>query len=71
MLAALNYRNLDDEDEFKGTNTSTEALARWIADRLAERFSDEAQLTGLVVTLHESHVAWASYERSLSTPTAS
>ena len=37
MLAALNYRNLDDEDEFKGSNTSTEALARWVADRLAER----------------------------------
>ena len=41
MLAALNYRNLDDEDEFKGTNTSTEALARWVADRLAARFADE------------------------------
>ena len=39
MLAALNYRNLDDEDEFKGINTSTEALARWVADRLAERFA--------------------------------
>ena len=34
VLAALNYRNLDDEDEFEGTNTSTEALARWVADRL-------------------------------------
>jgi 6-pyruvoyl-tetrahydropterin synthase len=67
VLSALSYRNLDDEDEFKGTNTSTEALARWVADRLAERFSTEGQLTGLVVTLHESHVAWASYERPLST----
>jgi 6-pyruvoyl-tetrahydropterin synthase len=67
LLASLNYRNLDDEDEFKGTNTSTEALARWVADRLAERFADEHQLTGLLVTLHESHVAWASYERALST----
>jgi 6-pyruvoyl-tetrahydropterin synthase len=65
VLATLNYRNLDDEDEFKGTNTSTEALARWVADRLAERFASEEQLTGLVVTLHESHVAWASYERAL------
>jgi 6-pyruvoyl-tetrahydropterin synthase len=65
VLTALNYRNLDDEDEFKGTNTSTEALARWIADRLAERFGAEEQLTGLVVTLHESHVAWASYEAEL------
>ena len=71
VLATLNYRNLDDEDEFKGTNTSTEGLARWVADRLAERFADEVQLTGLVVTLHESHVAWASYERSLPTPPSS
>ena len=71
VLATLNYRNLDDEDEFKGTNTSTEALARWVADRLAERFADEHQLTALVVTLHESHVAWASYERPLSTPRSS
>jgi 6-pyruvoyl-tetrahydropterin synthase len=65
VLAALNYRNLDDEDEFKGTNTSTETLARWVADRLAERFGSDPLLTGLVVTLHESHVAWASYERPL------
>jgi 6-pyruvoyl-tetrahydropterin synthase len=65
VLATLNYRNLDDEDEFKGTNTSTEALARWVADRLAERFAGHEQLTALVVTLHESHVAWASYERPL------
>src|SRR5689334_11429051 len=65
VLAALNYRNLDDEDVFKGTNTSTEAVARWVADRLADRFAAEDQLTELVVTLHESHVAWASYERAL------
>jgi len=65
VLAALGYRNLDDEDAFKGTNTTTEALAKWVADRLAERVADEEQLTGLAVTLHESHVAWASYERSL------
>ena len=65
VLAGLNYRNLDDEDAFKGTNTSTEALARWVADELARRFEGDDLLTGLVVTLHESHVAWASYERSL------
>jgi len=65
VLATLTYRNLDDEDAFKGTNTSTEALARWVADALAARFGDDALLSGLVVTLHESHVAWASYERSL------
>src|SRR3954453_897181 len=37
VLAELTYRNLDDEPEFEGMNTSTEALARVIADRLAER----------------------------------
>jgi 6-pyruvoyl-tetrahydropterin synthase len=65
VLAAVNYRNLDDEDVFKGTNTSTEALARWVADQLAERLGSDPLLTGLQVTLHESHIAWASYERPL------
>jgi 6-pyruvoyl-tetrahydropterin synthase len=71
VLADLRYRNLDDEPAFAGMNTSTEALARVIADRLAERvhagaLGDAArQLAGLTVTLHESHVAWASYERPL------
>jgi 6-pyruvoyl-tetrahydropterin synthase len=68
VLADVNYRNLDDEQQFAGTNTSTEMLARWVADRLAERFPSTggpSGPTGLVVTLHESHVAWASYERSL------
>jgi 6-pyruvoyl-tetrahydropterin synthase len=71
VLADLNYRNLDDEPAFAGMNTSTEALARVIADRLAERvqggaLGDEArELDALSVTLHESHVAWASYERAL------
>ncbi len=72
VLAELTYRNLDDEPAFAGMNTSTEALARVIADRLADRvhagaLGDNAArgLDGLVVTLHESHIAWASYERTL------
>ena len=71
VLAELTYRNLDDEAAFAGMNTSTEALARVVADRLAERvragaLGDTArELDGLVVTLHESHIAWASYELSL------
>ena len=71
VVAELTYRNLDDEPAFEGMNTSTEALARVVADRLAERvhagaLGDAArELDGLVVTLHESHIAWASYERSL------
>ena len=71
VVAELTYRNLDEEAAFAGMNTSTEALARVIADRLAINvhagaLGDSARgLDGLVVTLHESHVAWASYERSL------
>ncbi len=71
VVGDLNYRNLDDEAAFAGMNTSTEALARVIADRLAERvhagaFGEGArELAGITVTLHESHIAWASYERTL------
>jgi 6-pyruvoyl-tetrahydropterin synthase len=71
VLAELTYRNLDDESAFAGINTSTEALAKVVADRLAERIGAGAlgdgarELDGLVVTLHESHIAWASYERPL------
>ena len=64
VLAELNYRNLDDEEAFAGMNTSTEELARVVADRLAERVI-APNLTSLTVTLHESHIAWASYERPL------
>jgi 6-pyruvoyl-tetrahydropterin synthase len=71
VLAALNYRNLDDEPDFAGVNTSTEFLAKVIADRLADAVHGGALgegargLAGITVTLHESHVAWASYERDL------
>ncbi|MEV6050846.1 6-carboxytetrahydropterin synthase [Streptomyces sp. NPDC052107] len=71
ITAELNYRNLDDEPEFAGVNTSTEFLAKVIADRLAERvhkgvLGEGAKgLAGISVTLHESHIAWASYERGL------
>ncbi|HEY7101294.1 MAG TPA: 6-carboxytetrahydropterin synthase [Mycobacteriales bacterium] len=71
VLGELNYRNLDEEPAFAGRNTSTELLARVVADRLAERvragaLGESARgLTGITVTLHESHVAWASYERDL------
>ena len=71
VLAALNYRNLDDEPDFAKTNTSTEFLAKVIADRLADAVHAGALgegargLAGITVTLHESHVAWARYEREL------
>ncbi len=71
VVSELSYRNLDDDETFAGMNTSTEALAQVVADRLAERVHDGAlgaaarELSGLIVTLHESHIAWASYERPL------
>jgi len=71
VLGELTYRNLDDDPELAGTNTTTEALARVVADRLAAGIAEGALgaggsgLEGLTVTLHESHVAWASYDRPL------
>jgi 6-pyruvoyl-tetrahydropterin synthase len=71
VLGELNYRNLDDEPAFAGVNTSTEYLAKVIADRLADRvlagrFGPGARgLAEISITLRESHVAWASYRRSL------
>jgi 6-pyruvoyl-tetrahydropterin synthase len=71
ILADLNYRNLDDEPDFAGTNTTTELLAQVVADRLADRVHAGGLGEGargiavIAVTLRESHVAWASYERPL------
>ena len=71
VVGELGYRNLDEEADLAGINTTTEVLARVIADRLAERAragelgDGGRELDGLVVTLRESHVAWASYERAL------
>ena len=71
VLADLNYRNLDDVPGLAGQNTTTERLARVVADRIAERIGSGAlgdaarRLASIRVTLHESHVAWASYERTL------
>jgi 6-pyruvoyl-tetrahydropterin synthase len=72
VLAALNFRNLDDEPAFKGRNTTTEFMARAIFDRVAARIrAGEAGphasgLSHLRVTLHESHIAWAAYEGALA-----
>jgi 6-pyruvoyl-tetrahydropterin synthase len=71
VLADLNYRNLDDEEAFSGQNTTTEFLARIIFERMADRARNGSlgrsadSLTGMRVTLHESHVAWAAYEGTL------
>ena len=71
VVGGLSYRNLDDEAAFAGVNTTTEMLAQVVADRLVERvraggLGEGARgLAGIAVTLRESHLAWASYERSL------
>jgi 6-pyruvoyl-tetrahydropterin synthase len=71
VLGALSYRNLDDDPSLATVNTTTERLSQVVADRLAERIHagdlgrDAAELASLLVTLRESHVAWASYERDL------
>ena len=71
LLAELNHRNLDDVEALAGLNTTTEVLARWIADRIADDVGagllgpGARGLRGVEVTLHESHVAWASYSRAL------
>jgi 6-pyruvoyltetrahydropterin/6-carboxytetrahydropterin synthase len=69
VLAPLNYRNLDELPELAGRNTTTEVLAREITERVRERIldgalGDEARraLDTVKITLHESHLAWASYE---------
>lgn len=73
VLAPLNYRNLDELPEFAGRNTTTEVLAREICERVRARIRNGAlgevapgALDSVKVTLGESHVAWASYETSLS-----
>jgi 6-pyruvoyl-tetrahydropterin synthase len=74
ITASLTYRNLDEEPDFVGTNTTTEVLCRIIADRLAVRLLGDSlgvslggdeRVRSITVTLHESHIAWASYERPL------
>jgi 6-pyruvoyl-tetrahydropterin synthase len=70
ISGSLSYRNLDDDPAFGGVNTTTEVLCKVIADRLADQVIDGAlasgqQLQVITVTLHESHIAWASYSRSL------
>lgn len=71
ILSEFNYRNLDDIDELSGHNTTTEFMARVIADRLAVAIADgklgehAAGLESLHVELRESDRARASYERAV------
>jgi 6-pyruvoyltetrahydropterin/6-carboxytetrahydropterin synthase len=74
ILAALNFRNLDEEAQFKGKNTTTEFLARLVFDRMAQQVRagqlgpSARAIQSIRVTLHESHVAWAAFEGELTTP---
>lgn len=71
VLGELNFKNLDEDPAFEGQNTTTEFLAKVIFDRVAQRAaggelgSGAESVAAMKVTLHESHVAWASYEGSL------
>ena len=71
VLAAFNFKNLDDEPWLDGRNTTTEVLARLIFDRVRASIhegrlgADAAHIEGLRITLHESHVASAGYEGRL------
>jgi 6-pyruvoyltetrahydropterin/6-carboxytetrahydropterin synthase len=64
-LGDLNYRNLDEHPELAGSLTTTEALARLVAERVAERL-DHRRLDRLDVTLRESPDAWAGYTLTLT-----
>lgn len=65
VLAELDYSNLDDHPALQGVLTTTEVMARWIADRIALRLSENPGLRRLEVTLREHPDAWASYVREL------
>jgi 6-pyruvoyl-tetrahydropterin synthase len=74
VVGRLHFRNLDEEADFAGINTTTEELARWVAHRVVERIRAgdagpglDRALASLRVTLNESHLAWASYETDLGT----
>jgi 6-pyruvoyltetrahydropterin/6-carboxytetrahydropterin synthase len=64
VLSGLNDRNLDEHPDFTGKLTTTEALAQYIADAVAERVredTDGRELAGIDVTLRENPDAWATY----------
>ncbi|NWL10632.1 6-pyruvoyl tetrahydrobiopterin synthase [Paenarthrobacter nitroguajacolicus] len=68
VLADLNYRNLDEHPAFKGKLSTTEALAKHIADAMAAQIQDTADgpaLTGIDVVLRENPDAWAGYSLEL------
>jgi 6-pyruvoyltetrahydropterin/6-carboxytetrahydropterin synthase len=71
VLSSINFSNLDEHPDFKGTRSTTEVVARWVFRRMQEAISagrlgaSAGGLTRLKITLHESHAARASYESDL------
>ena len=72
IISDYNYKNLDEVPSLAGKNTTTEYMAKVIFDAMAQKIAEGrvgpggTRLSGLKVTLHESHIAWASYQGSLS-----
>ena len=71
VLAAFDYRNLDEHPDLLGQNTTTEFMARQVFEGLVARIragelGDAARgIASLRVVLRESHLAWAAYESEL------
>jgi 6-pyruvoyl-tetrahydropterin synthase len=71
VMGQLSFRNLDEDSDFRGRNTTTEFLAHVVFTRIAgaiargELGDNARHIESLRITLHESHIAWASYEGSL------
>ena len=70
-LQPINYANLDDRPEFKGVNTTTEFLTKYIFDQLAAAARADqlgrlgSELHAIRVTISESHIARAWYEAEI------
>ena len=70
ILKTYNYQNLDDVEEFKGIITTTEFLAEDICNKILSKLKNEYiddynSLKKIKITLQESNVAWASYEKEV------
>jgi 6-pyruvoyl-tetrahydropterin synthase len=71
LLQPLNYSNLDELPMFKGINTTTEFLTKYIHDELAKAVKEgrlgrkSSELHAIRVSISESHVARAWYESAL------
>lgn len=71
ILKPLNYKNLDELPQFKGMQTTTETLSRYVFDKMVEALKkgalgeESSGVSRIRVTLHESHVARAWFEGSV------